>query len=548
VIATPSWNKRTAGSSARTDLRLDFRPQRHSLATPALQLIEENPMRQNEAVAALQSVEITIFNRLSHRLTTRCMIDVGAHHGSTLLPFLQAGWRVHAFEPIAANREVLIARCGSNDQLTIRAEAVSNCSGTKAIHLASRPDGSLHDYYHTLEQTRADRYHRKGKVVQVPVVSLDDLVARGELPKRNGFLKIDTEGHDLTVLHGAARLECEVISVEFWCDRHPLGKSPSPASEMIRLLTSRGYDSYLVLCHHGGGTLVVGSDLTDIPPDAWGNMLFFHSSCRKLYQELYAQLAMPVPHSPAGWSDRRLTRILSLAFPERRGLTVLQTTADGGQFLESLRAGFPESKAMSLPSAGTSGGPLEAFHREGSPADTVDLIRMERAADGGKWQSMIQRASQSSRPAVLVRVVPLESENESTSFYEAMQLMRATDYRLTSMLNAEISQEGLMAAADLLFLPPALHARCRAAATGFGWEDYEALFEQTRVLQQAADERLNVIRQLEKVAEERLSLIGSLTADFAKLNAEIERDRSLTGCIRRLRELLIVKIRGPRAA
>src|SRR5262249_55689770 len=112
----------------------------------------------------------------------------------------------------------------------------------------------------------------------------------------------------------------------------------------------------------------------------------------------------------------------------------------------------------------------------------------------------------------------------------------------------EISEEGLMAAADLLFLPPALHARCRAAASGFGWEDQEALLEQMRALQQAADERLTLIRQLEEVAKERLALIDNLTADFATLNAELESSRCVTGCIQRLRELLILKIRGPRAA
>src|SRR5207245_2024611 len=107
-------------------------------------------MNQADTLSALQSAEIQLFGQLVHRLQTRCMIDVGAHHGSTLLPFLTAGWRVYAFEPIAENRVVLQAHCGDNDHLTVRSEAVSNCSGTKLLQLASRPDGSLHDYYHSL--------------------------------------------------------------------------------------------------------------------------------------------------------------------------------------------------------------------------------------------------------------------------------------------------------------------------------------------------------------------------------------------------------------
>ena len=87
-----------------------------------------------DQVAALQATEISVFQLLSGQIDTRCMIDVCAHHGSTLLPFLEAGWQVHAFEPIEANRVQLLARCGKNRRLTVcRPEAVSNRTGTAAF-------------------------------------------------------------------------------------------------------------------------------------------------------------------------------------------------------------------------------------------------------------------------------------------------------------------------------------------------------------------------------------------------------------------------------
>jgi FkbM family methyltransferase len=261
---------------------------------------KEGRMSPADHLAQLQAAELRAFQALTRHLPTRTMIDVGAHHGSTLGPFLEAGWRVWAFEPIEANRARLLARAGAGERLTVRPEAVSDSSGTGQLQLALNLDGSLHDYYHSLERTRADRYHRKGAAVDVPVVSLDDLAARGEVPAEVGFLKVDTEGHDLAVLRGASSLRCAVVGVEFWGDHHPLGRSPSPAPDMIALMASRGYDTYLVLCHQGGETYVLGSTFTGVQPDAWGNILFFHPAQRALQAALLRELGRPIPAAPPG--------------------------------------------------------------------------------------------------------------------------------------------------------------------------------------------------------------------------------------------------------
>jgi FkbM family methyltransferase len=243
-------------------------------------------MSQDHPVARLQWVENALFLLLSRELPTRCMIDVGAHHGLTLEPFLEAGWRVDAFEPVEANRQVLAARCAGKGELHIHAEAVSDRSGPRPLRLAVRPDGSLHDYYHTLENVCVDEWHRKGPIVEVGAVSLDDLVARGDVPGRVGLLKVDTEGHDLAVLRGAGRLRCEAVSVEFWREGVALGPPPSPAEDMVELLRSRDFDSYLALVHCGGAITVRDSSLTGLPRDAWGNLVFFHHAVRSTYEQL----------------------------------------------------------------------------------------------------------------------------------------------------------------------------------------------------------------------------------------------------------------------
>src|SRR3546814_16482100 len=42
------------------------------------------------------------------------MIDVGAHHGHALFPFVQKGWKVFAFEPDDGNRALLEKRLEQN--------------------------------------------------------------------------------------------------------------------------------------------------------------------------------------------------------------------------------------------------------------------------------------------------------------------------------------------------------------------------------------------------------------------------------------------------
>jgi len=237
-------------------------------------------------VEQLQWVEGTLYRLLRDHVRERSMIDVGAHQGTALAPFLRQDWRVVAFEPVEENRRKLAARFPGHPRLTVRAEAVSDRSGRRPLQLALHPDGRLHDYYHSLEQVGEDPWHRKGGTVEVPTVALDDLIARGELPSRVGFLKIDTEGHDLAVLRGAARLECDVVSVEFWNDGYPQGPSPSPARAMLDLLRERGLERFIAVTHFLDQTEVFFSTLEGSRPEAMGNLVVFRRSHAGLYERI----------------------------------------------------------------------------------------------------------------------------------------------------------------------------------------------------------------------------------------------------------------------
>lgn len=225
-----------------------------------------------------ENAEVRLFGVLADQIEPKWMVDVGAHRGTMFLPFLQAGWRIDAFEPFTSSFEWLESQFGHNERVVIHPEAMSDTSGTKAFHLATSLDGEqAHDFYHSLEVLRDDDFHRKGDIVEVTTVCIDDLVERGALPPKVGVLKIDTEGHDLQVLKGAGRLSAEVVCVEFWCPEHPQGPSPYPPEEIVELMRERGYSNYIVVEHDLADNARFRASLNDVPPEAWGNLLFFRS-------------------------------------------------------------------------------------------------------------------------------------------------------------------------------------------------------------------------------------------------------------------------------
>jgi FkbM family methyltransferase len=130
--------------------------------------------------------------------TPGIMVDVGAHQGYALAPFLERKWTVHAFEPDPANRAILSSRCPS---ATIDPRAVSQVDGEKVPLFTSdistgistlSPFHTTHTPTTTVQTVRLDTYLRERDVEKVD------------------FLKTDIEGFDLFALRSFP-----------WNDHHP---------------------------------------------------------------------------------------------------------------------------------------------------------------------------------------------------------------------------------------------------------------------------------------------------------------------------------------
>jgi FkbM family methyltransferase len=210
------------------------------------------------------------------RSVDNLMIDVGAHHGGAMTPFLDKGWKVFAFEPDSTNRRQLDKRIEQHPNhglVKVDPRAVSKETRKGVPFYASEVSTGISGLsaFHSSHQ----------KSGEVDTVTLRDALA-GEALAAVGFLKIDTEGHDLFVLQGFPWERCEprIIECEFEDSKTtPLGYS---FHDLAGFLVAKGYKVYVSEWHpvvrygirHDWKRLArYPCELSD--PRAWGNLLAF---------------------------------------------------------------------------------------------------------------------------------------------------------------------------------------------------------------------------------------------------------------------------------
>ena len=119
------------------------------------------------------------------------LVDVGAHHGSCLKPFAEAGWTVVACEPDSDNRARLAGGFGDRPNVQIDPRRRSD-EVAQQVPFFSSPESSGISSLQAFDET-----HREAETVDVTTVA--NLIDEYELTKID-FLKIDVEGLDWNVL------------------------------------------------------------------------------------------------------------------------------------------------------------------------------------------------------------------------------------------------------------------------------------------------------------------------------------------------------------
>jgi len=201
------------------------------------------------------------------------MIDVGAHIGQSLMPFLQRDWTIYAFEPDDNNRKSLLSRVGSHSK-SRNLHLFDLCVGEQdkfSVEFFESPISSGISGLHPFHPS-----HSKSKVVDV--ITLDRFVEKHQLERIN-YLKVDTEGNDLFVLKGFPweRLNPDIILCEFE-SRRTIGLGYT-AEELAQFLLEKNYTVYASIWHpviqYGTRHQWERLDLYPcfIPQAAWGNFI-----------------------------------------------------------------------------------------------------------------------------------------------------------------------------------------------------------------------------------------------------------------------------------
>ena len=266
-----------------------------------------------------QETDYVLLQALLSRLPDRSVLDVGAEKGSFVEACLAAGsTQVFAFEPYPPHVAELRRKFASVPAVTVLDVAIGMVDQPMPLHVAHDASGQALDYHHSLIEFTDRRDVRWPSAIEVTCRSLDSLAADGSIPRTVGLLKIDTEGADLLVLHGARSIESAVIAVECWKGLpDSIGDSPYEASEVVALLGSRGYrDVVFVKRHDEFESLQVGS--AHMRDGEWGNLVFVHETVR-------ADLLPIVYEASAAAADRLTDRALSFRQECQKRMAVIES-------------------------------------------------------------------------------------------------------------------------------------------------------------------------------------------------------------------------------
>lgn len=147
----------------------------------------------------------------------RLVFDIGANKGLWTQSLLRRhpDCSVHAFEPQPACQRILGALFKDNPNVSVHPQAVSNVKDTLTLHFDEEGSGLA-----SLSKRQLDHHGiRLEKSVRVQTLVIDDFAEQNGLAAID-IVKMDVEGHELTVFDGMQRLlqgqtPPEVIQFEF---------------------------------------------------------------------------------------------------------------------------------------------------------------------------------------------------------------------------------------------------------------------------------------------------------------------------------------------
>lgn len=193
-----------------------------------------------------QYPEVQALRRFLSTFAVDCLIDVGANRGQyATMARKDAGYRglILSFEPNPDIFAELSRRASSDGRWHVFNMALSDFDGSANFNvMAADQFSSLQSPSSDQDAIFADR-NRVDKVVETPCRRIDTLLP--ELVAAHGFarpfLKMDTQGHDLSVCEGAGDAIAQMTGLQTELGVRPIYAGGTGYRAMIDWLEARGF-------------------------------------------------------------------------------------------------------------------------------------------------------------------------------------------------------------------------------------------------------------------------------------------------------------------
>jgi FkbM family methyltransferase len=170
-------------------------------------------------------------------------IDVGAHHGETTLGYAShnPALTIYAFEP---NLRAAAKLFGLAPNYVVIPMAVAETDGAAQFHVNSFDQASsLLTMDETARQSwKGDEALNEESVLTVPTIRLDTFLNNMRIP-RVDFLKVDTQGNDLSVLRSCGKRLRDIRKITLEVDVSPrrLYQGSPSKEEVLSFLQGSGF-------------------------------------------------------------------------------------------------------------------------------------------------------------------------------------------------------------------------------------------------------------------------------------------------------------------
>jgi FkbM family methyltransferase len=175
------------------------------------------------------------------------VLDIGANTGQFGALLRRSGFtgRIVSLEPLNDAFDKLSLRAQADASWSVERAAVSDQVGTLTINVAGNSVSSsvLPMLDRHAAAAPASRYVA---TEDVPATTVDELVVRHSINPETTLLKVDVQGYEQTVLHGAAKTLDRFGAVRLELSLVPLYGGQSLMHEMVAQLAEHGLDLWVL--------------------------------------------------------------------------------------------------------------------------------------------------------------------------------------------------------------------------------------------------------------------------------------------------------------